>query len=145
MDQLAQSEFNLSTEILMESAGALSAEDIIFQFNEEPVLVLCGPGHNGGDGLVLARHLLSTGRIVQIFCSKKSATISEVQKKRLRDQGVLLQDLENVEQIKKTVQAHVQKKIVIVDAHVWCGFMPECRGFVFGNYSLYQFLKICMF
>ncbi len=128
LDQLAQSEFHLSTETLMESAGTLSAEDIIFQFNEEPVLVLCGPGNNGGDGLVLARHLLSSSRTVHIFCSKKNSTLSEVQKKRLRDQGVLIQDLENIEQIKKTVQAHVQKKIVIVDAMFGVGLCRNVEG-----------------
>ena len=50
-------------EILMELAGQSithAAMDIINNFSSgfKRVLVLCGPGNNGGDGLVAARHLL---------------------------------------------------------------------------------------
>ena len=128
LDQLAQEKFNLSAEILMESAGALSAENINSQFKEEPVVVLCGPGHNGGDGLVLARHLLSAGKTVHIFCSKKSSALSELQKKRLMNQGVLLQNLEESDQIKKIVQGYLRKKVILVDALFGVGLCRDIEG-----------------
>lgn len=51
--------------VLMEKAGAGAAQVItqIFQDTEPPArtVILCGPGNNGGDGYVIARHLVAVG------------------------------------------------------------------------------------
>lgn len=53
-------------ETLMERAGAALAE-CIFRFDGSlPVLVLAGPGNNGGDGYVAARHLAARGIDVRV-------------------------------------------------------------------------------
>lgn len=52
---------------LMESAGA-GVADIVWQRygDAETVAVLCGPGNNGGDGFVAARHLQNYGYNVRV-------------------------------------------------------------------------------
>ena len=55
-----------SVEQLMERAGAALAEAAYRFAGPLPALVLCGPGNNGGDGYVAARHLAQRGVAVRI-------------------------------------------------------------------------------
>ena len=55
-----------SVETLMERAGAALAEATFGFAGKMPVLILCGPGNNGGDGYVAARHLADRGVSVRV-------------------------------------------------------------------------------
>ena len=62
MHQIDQdsAKIGLSTDVLMENAGKAVAEEvrqILGDIDKKNILILIGPGNNGGDGLVAARHL----------------------------------------------------------------------------------------
>jgi hydroxyethylthiazole kinase-like uncharacterized protein yjeF len=70
VDQIAETAWGLSTPVLMENAGRGLAELVLCTLHALPelreVVVVCGPGNNGGDGLVAARHLHNAGVLVQV-------------------------------------------------------------------------------
>ena len=55
---------------LMECAGLQATNKIYEQFNlnsESSVIIMCGTGNNGGDGLCIARHLATRGVFVNVL------------------------------------------------------------------------------
>lgn len=61
---------NLPASLLMENAGQAFAEEtvrIIGSAENQSILILIGPGNNGGDGLVAARHLHDRGAQISLF------------------------------------------------------------------------------
>ncbi|KAI3389683.1 hypothetical protein SNEBB_008941 [Seison nebaliae] len=58
IDEKLFNEYRYSVDQLMELAGLSCAESIADQFKKEKkILIVCGPGNNGGDGIVCGRHL----------------------------------------------------------------------------------------
>ena len=65
-----------SVETLMERAGAALAEAAYRYVGKMPALILCGPGNNGGDGYVAARHLAERGVAVRVAALTDPKTVA---------------------------------------------------------------------
>ncbi len=75
LDQELFTEYAFSVDQLMELAGLSCAHAVAKAFpdrKEQKVLILCGPGNNGGDGLVCARHLSMLGYTPVIHYPKRT-------------------------------------------------------------------------
>ncbi|NOX80475.1 MAG: hypothetical protein GXP57_05210 [Deltaproteobacteria bacterium] len=70
LDRTAIEEFNIPGIVLMENAGRGTVEFMVRELGpvrDRPVIIFAGPGNNGGDGLVIARHLHQRGGRPVIF------------------------------------------------------------------------------
>ncbi len=93
VEQMRQAErdcarLGISTDTLMENAGQAVAEEvrcILGTVDQKRILILIGPGNNGGDGLVAARHWHDWGAEVNVYLLGKSgdANLEQVQERRI--------------------------------------------------------------
>ncbi|OEF95875.1 bifunctional ADP-dependent NAD(P)H-hydrate dehydratase/NAD(P)H-hydrate epimerase [Desulfuribacillus alkaliarsenatis] len=68
IDRYTIEEVGIPSLVLMENAGKAAADWIQAQYsNKRQVGVVCGKGNNGGDGLVIARHLINHGFTVKVY------------------------------------------------------------------------------
>ncbi len=82
LEARADREYGLTSHILMENAGK-SAAEILANYTRRrqaiagrEVLLLIGPGNNGGDGLVVARYLEEWGARVTLYYWKEKLLVS---------------------------------------------------------------------
>jgi NAD(P)H-hydrate epimerase len=83
VDRLAVEEFGLLLLQMMENAGAHLAALSMRRFQPTSVSVLCGPGGNGGGGLVAARHLANHGVQVAVTLAADRDRLGEVPRHQL--------------------------------------------------------------
>ena len=83
IDRLAQSEFQMSARSLMERAGYEAFLIMSAKYGQKlggaSISIICGTGNNGGDGLVVARHLTEIAKVTVW-------TVGEFQSQEARDQ-----------------------------------------------------------
>ena len=73
IDETLMNTYNYSIDQLMEIAGLTVAKIIsneILKKNPQKILCICGPGNNGGDGLVASRYLKEFGYEIDIYYPK---------------------------------------------------------------------------
>jgi hydroxyethylthiazole kinase-like uncharacterized protein yjeF len=94
-DEMRQAEqecagIGITTDMLMENAGRAVAEEvrrILGGADQKHIILLIGPGNNGGDGLVAARHLHDWGAKVALFLPGQRAE-EEPNLKLVRERGI---------------------------------------------------------
>lgn len=69
-------QFGISSLVLMENAGRNIAALLLSLGVHGRVTILCGKGNNGGDGLVIARHLDNSGCDVRILLFAQPSDLS---------------------------------------------------------------------
>ncbi len=95
-DQMRQLEENaaksgVTMEMLMENAGQAVADEvarIVEDVRQQQILILVGPGNNGGDGLVAAQHLHDAGAKVFIYTfgqrPARGPTLKPIRERRIK-------------------------------------------------------------
>src|SRR6516164_4493808 len=72
IDRATTARFGVPSLTLMENAGSAVAEFVLDQYRQASrIAVLCGKGNNGGDGLVVARKLHQSRRVVELLLLAK--------------------------------------------------------------------------
>jgi NAD(P)H-hydrate epimerase len=66
-DKFAIELLGIPSIVLMENAGRGVVDVLRSLKAESPFIILCGKGNNGGDGLVIARHLAKSALDVRVF------------------------------------------------------------------------------
>jgi NAD(P)H-hydrate epimerase len=71
LDRRAMEEYGVPGVVLMENAGRGAAEILLRLGVKGQLVICCGKGNNGGDGMVIARHLDNAGTPVRVLLFTK--------------------------------------------------------------------------
>ncbi|GAB4539504.1 MAG: NAD(P)H-hydrate dehydratase [Thermodesulfovibrionia bacterium] len=131
IDRVTIEEYGIAGTILMERAGlsvARVVDGLLKEGRERTVIVLCGGGNNGGDGMVVARLLHNQGYNVVAFLTaepdelKGDARINYNAAKRF---GVRVYP---IDRFLTHYSSHITHHTIIIDALLGTGLNKEVRG-----------------
>ena len=137
VDRLTTERFGVPSLQLMENAGTRVMEFLAAQFADLPkrkVVVLCGKGNNGGDGLVVARLLRRMGGHPKVFLFASPEAVrgdAAVNLKRWLETSDELGVINNAEQWEAAKGALAAAEIV-VDALLGTGLTGPVEGLLRG-------------
>jgi len=121
IDQELFNDYGFSVDQLMELAGLSCAQAIYSEYPKGRVLVIAGPGNNGGDGLVCARHLKLFGFSPEILYPRQSK--NDLMNKLVKQ--TTLMDIPYLEAMPSG--ENLKKYSLIVDAIFGFSFKPPIR------------------
>jgi len=134
LDRVAIEERGVPGVVLMENAGRGCAEvvlDLLEELDGNRVAVFCGPGNNGGDGFVIARHLRNRGVAVDVFLLTHAENLTGDAKVNFEilaagEEGLPLELLDEDDLIRH--DARLLDASVLVDAIFGTGLKRELSG-----------------
>jgi len=144
-DAWAINELGIPGAVLMENAGRSCAELIQEKLSSKTspkVCIFCGTGNNGGDGFVIARHLLNNGSdfakatpdkfaLVTVICGdyKKVKGDAKINLDILEKLAAPVEqlDLNTIDDIKNSVTSFAKGADMIVDAIFGTGLTGQLR------------------
>ena len=129
MDRRAVEEFGIPEELLMENAGRAAFAVLSREFGAagRRIVVVCGVGNNGGDGLVVARQILAAGGTPRVFVIGDPDRFRGAAKANLDICGRLPIEVKRLKEV-ETLRAAVVRADVIVDALFGTGLDREPAG-----------------
>lgn len=120
--------------VLMENAGGGAAKVICRDFAKllnQGAVVFAGSGNNGGDGFVIARHLINQGLPVKVYLladREKVKGDAKINLDILTNMGAEVSPVTNQEEL-KAGWAMVERSGIIIDAILGTGLQSEVKGF----------------
>ncbi|ADH84953.1 carbohydrate kinase, YjeF related protein [Desulfurivibrio alkaliphilus AHT 2] len=132
-DRLAMEIFGIPGPVLMENAGRAVVEVMAHRYGlagEGEIAVLAGPGNNGGDALVIARHLQQLGArpwVVLLVEPERLQGDAALNLQILRQLPVSLEVVTEVEQW-QALQDRLQASRLAVDGIFGTGLSRELSG-----------------
>jgi NAD(P)H-hydrate epimerase len=116
---------------MMEAAGSavgIIADKMILAGSDKNVLVLVGPGNNGGDGLVAARFLLEAGHQVTVYIWKRDIRGDEnFRRLKRRRRGIAILWADNDPDSAK-LREELRRTDLVVDALLGTGATRPIEG-----------------
>jgi len=114
---------------MMEQAGRAVAEAIVArqEVRDSSILVLAGPGNNGGDGLVAARYLAEAGAHVICYLLKPRDPTQDVNLRQVQERGIPTL-LASEDEAWPRLQRLVQEADIVLDALLGTGTSLPVRG-----------------
>ncbi len=130
-DRRTIEEYGLPGAVLMETAGLRVAEFIYTRLKREsPIVILAGPGNNGGDGFVIARLLKRAGLDVSVWSTNKQGIYrgdAAINEKYYLKEGYIVKRLVSQVDLDQFKQ-ELQGTGLIVDALLGTGADREVTG-----------------
>lgn len=138
MDRTAMhGKYGILPAVLMENAGhavAEQADSYIGGWMDKTVLIFCGKGNNGGDGFVLARHILAAGARVYVYVLGHTQSYSEEARQHLMtllaledNESCIVTNCGNGDIDWQLLKQRLQTSQVAVDAMLGTGFHGNLR------------------
>lgn len=139
-DRWAINECKIPPIVLMENAGKNFTEIFLQQLapaHNSKILVLCGTGNNGGDGFVIARHLINKDFDVRILLYGDMVKISADAQINLNIiQNLGAEVIEYSKSQKQDIVNLVNQSDFLIDAILGTGFSGDLRD------NLSDFIKL---
>ena len=114
--------------ILMENAALKVMKNI--PENNKKFVIVCSSGNNGGDGFVVARHLLNRGNYVEVFFLGSDENMSAdalVNFNIIRNMGAKIIEVNNNEEL-EILRESIIKSEITIDAIFGTGLSREVKG-----------------
>ena len=108
-----------SSYVLMKRAGTNCAKKIYKSKKNKNFIVLCGPGNNGGDGLVISQVLKKLNQNITLYC---------LEHKAYKGDAKIAYNKNHLSK-KKYEDLYIPKNSVIIDCLFGIGISRDLRGF----------------